>query len=57
MTVAPDAKAAGSRRPAQGDMPDHEPYDIGAPVRCEDGPCGELSRVVVDPIKRAVTHL
>jgi hypothetical protein len=57
MTDPPDAKAVGSRRPAQGDMPDYETYDIGAPVRCEDGPCGELSRVVVDPIKRAVAHL
>jgi hypothetical protein len=35
----------------------HEMYDIGAAVCCEDGPCGELSRVVVDPIKQAVTHL
>ena len=25
--------------------------------RCEDGPCGELGRVVADPIKRAVAHL
>lgn len=34
-----------------------ETYAIGAPVRCEDGPCGELGRVVVDPVKRTVTHL
>lgn len=38
-------------------VPVGEMYDIGAPVSCEDGPCGELSRVVVDPIKRTVTHL
>lgn len=32
-------------------------YAIGAEVYCEQGPCGELVRVVVDPIKRAITHL
>jgi sporulation protein YlmC with PRC-barrel domain len=37
--------------------PAGETYDIGAPLGCEDGPCGELSRIVVDPITRAVTHL
>ena len=36
---------------------EYERYSIGASVRCEDGSCGELSRVVVDPIQRAVTHL
>jgi hypothetical protein len=32
-------------------------YTIGAGVRCSDGLCGELSRVVVDPVARALTHL
>jgi sporulation protein YlmC with PRC-barrel domain len=32
-------------------------YVIGAPVSCQDGECGELVRVLVDPVKRAVTHL
>jgi len=32
-------------------------FDIGAEVRCSDGPCGELRRVVVDPVAGAVTHL
>jgi hypothetical protein len=32
-------------------------YEIGAEVDCEQGPCGELVRVVVDPIQRAITHL
>ncbi|MGH8997583.1 MAG: hypothetical protein ACRDYB_16410, partial [Acidimicrobiales bacterium] len=32
-------------------------YAIGAQVYCEGGECGELLRVVVDPIKRAITHL
>lgn len=30
---------------------------IGAEVSCADGVCGEVDRVVVDPVARAVTHL
>jgi hypothetical protein len=30
---------------------------IGSSVSCFDGPCGELTRVVVDPAARSVTHL
>jgi sporulation protein YlmC with PRC-barrel domain len=30
---------------------------IGAEASCSDGVCGEVTRVVVDPIARAVTHL
>lgn len=32
-------------------------FIIGAEVVCNDGPLGELKRVVVDPIARAITHL
>jgi sporulation protein YlmC with PRC-barrel domain len=32
-------------------------FTIGVEVDCSDGVCGELIRVVVDPIARAVTHL
>jgi sporulation protein YlmC with PRC-barrel domain len=32
-------------------------FTIGAGANCTDGSCGEVSRVVVDPIARAVTHL
>ncbi|MDA8291229.1 MAG: hypothetical protein M0Z33_06055 [Actinomycetota bacterium] len=32
-------------------------FPIGAEVRCADGRCGTLVRVVVDPVARAVTHL
>ena len=32
-------------------------YTIGAEVTCSDGVCGELSRVVIDPVARALTHL
>jgi sporulation protein YlmC with PRC-barrel domain len=30
---------------------------IGAAARCTDGACGTVSRVVVDPVARALTHL
>ncbi|MBP0456540.1 PRC-barrel domain-containing protein [Streptomyces montanisoli] len=32
-------------------------YAIGSEVRCSDGACGSLRRVVVDPIAQCVTHL
>jgi sporulation protein YlmC with PRC-barrel domain len=38
-------------------MPETTEFTIGAGVSCTDGVCGEVSRVVVDPIARAVTHL
>jgi hypothetical protein len=34
-----------------------EQFTIGCDVSCSDGPCGTLSRVVVDPVARALTHL
>jgi sporulation protein YlmC with PRC-barrel domain len=38
-------------------MTDTVQFTIGAKASCTDGVCGEVSRVVVDPIARAVTHL
>jgi sporulation protein YlmC with PRC-barrel domain len=32
-------------------------FEIGSDVRCVDGDCGSITRVVVDPIARTVTHL
>jgi len=32
-------------------------FTIGAAASCSDGVCGEVSRVVVDPVARVVTHL
>ena len=32
-------------------------FTIGAEAHCTDGVCGEVSRVVVDPVSEAVTHL
>lgn len=33
------------------------PFTIGAKASCSDGPCGAVSRVVVNPVTREVTHL
>jgi sporulation protein YlmC with PRC-barrel domain len=36
---------------------DNTTFTIGADVSCTDGDCGAVSRVVVDPVARTVTHL
>jgi sporulation protein YlmC with PRC-barrel domain len=38
-------------------MADSTSFIIGTEARCTDGECGEVSRVVVDPVAEAVTHL
>ncbi len=32
-------------------------FTIGAAAMCSDGPCGAVTRVVVDPVAREITHL
>jgi sporulation protein YlmC with PRC-barrel domain len=32
-------------------------FTIGADASCSDGPCGKLTRLIVDPETQAVTHL
>ena len=32
-------------------------FAIGATASCSDGPCGEVSRMIVDPATPTVTHL
>jgi len=32
-------------------------FAIRAEVRCNEGPCGEIRKVVVDPVAKKVTHL
>ena len=32
-------------------------FTIGARASCSDGPCGEISRLVIDPAAGSVTHL
>lgn len=38
-------------------MTDNVEFTIGSRVSCSDEDCGELRRVVVDPISRTLTHL
>lgn len=38
-------------------MPETTQFRIGAEASCSDGICGEVSRVVVDPVAKVVTHL
>ncbi len=38
-------------------MSGHTDYAIGSPVSTRDGDCGKLSRIVIDPVARALTHL
>jgi sporulation protein YlmC with PRC-barrel domain len=38
-------------------MAEWTPFTIGAAATCTDGACGEVIRVVVDPVARAITHL
>jgi sporulation protein YlmC with PRC-barrel domain len=38
-------------------MAEETVFTIGVDAICDDGVCGEVSRVVVDPVARAVTHL
>jgi len=33
------------------------PFRIGADARCTDGACGHVSRIIVNPVTREVTHL
>jgi sporulation protein YlmC with PRC-barrel domain len=47
----------GSGQTRKVTMTDAIQFTIGAEAICSDGPCGEISRVVIDPIANAVTHL
>jgi sporulation protein YlmC with PRC-barrel domain len=33
------------------------PFRIGADARCTDGACGQVSRIIINPVAREVTHL
>jgi sporulation protein YlmC with PRC-barrel domain len=45
------------RRDWRSRMSEATEFDIGSEVVCSDGVCGDLARVVIDPVARAVTHL
>jgi sporulation protein YlmC with PRC-barrel domain len=38
-------------------MGDTTQFTIGTEVRCSDGPIGKISRVIIDPVAEALTHL
>ncbi|HUC21338.1 MAG TPA: hypothetical protein VMA73_01395 [Streptosporangiaceae bacterium] len=38
-------------------MAERAPFTIGAQANCADGGCGHLTKVIVDPVARALTHL
>jgi len=38
-------------------MPETEKFTIGAVANCADGTCGDVTRVVIDPVAQAVTHI
>ena len=38
-------------------MTEMTPFTMGADASCSDGACGKVSRVIVDPVARTVTHL
>ena len=38
-------------------MTEAAPFTIGSDAHCADGVCGEVTRVVVDPVARELTHL
>jgi sporulation protein YlmC with PRC-barrel domain len=53
-------RGPGARRVAteqEADMADAVPFTIGSDATCTDGPCGHVTRVVVDPARREITHL
>ena len=38
-------------------MPTSTQFTIGAQASCTDGVCGDVSRLVIDPVAQSVTHL
>jgi sporulation protein YlmC with PRC-barrel domain len=51
---APETRADKRRRMV---MAETTPFIIETEARCSDGVCGEVIRVVVDPVAQTVTHL
>ncbi|MGH3154487.1 MAG: PRC-barrel domain-containing protein [Streptosporangiaceae bacterium] len=50
--------ASGLRKPeGKAAMAEATEFTIGARASCSDGHCGEVTRMIIDPATRAVTHL
>src|SRR6516225_8964998 len=46
-----------SRETRRAAMVQTVPFRIGADASCTDGACGQVSRIIVNPVTREVTHL
>src|SRR4051812_37807103 len=57
MRPRPSAITVGSEHPAIEGDPLSVHLELGADVRCEVVPVGELADVVLDPVSRTVTHV
>ena len=51
---APRLQSKETRRAA---LAQTMPFRIGADASCTDGACGQVSRIIVNPATREVTHL
>jgi sporulation protein YlmC with PRC-barrel domain len=54
---ASSAAKLKSRETRATSMSETTEFTIGSEVVCSDGGCGDLKRVVVDPVTRTLTHL
>jgi sporulation protein YlmC with PRC-barrel domain len=52
-----DDQGAGGRQVPDSSAVGGERFRMGAQVLGSDGECGELARVVIDPVAQALTHL
>jgi sporulation protein YlmC with PRC-barrel domain len=46
--------ATSSRNETQSQITE---YTIGTEISCRSGPCGKLTRLIIDPVSRMLTHL
>src|ERR1700691_1647387 len=57
MNVAPPGPGKALPTGKRTAMADTTQFTIGTEASCSDGAVGKLSRVIVDPVAQAVTHL
>jgi hypothetical protein len=55
--TAAHIRAGAARKGEEPRMNMNSAYQIGSEVIASDGPCGNLVRVIVNPVARTVTHL
>jgi len=57
LQMTEDAGASGPDEVAESSVSETARFSIGAEVVASDGSCGELTRVIIDPVAGALTHL